>query len=696
MNEFNRMKINKLFVALIMTTAIMQGCYTGICQDVPYGPDQEAIDHFSSLDIAQDFIIRNLKSQPADTMKWYTTGFKQSNTMGGGEAAISDSGKFRVFVLMGQSNMQGAGLANELEAPYNEKHERIRIWANGRWEYFVPSMRFGPGVSFAHQLAEFWPDDNIGIIKVAVGGTGICGFEKDWSYERAQLTFDGDKGPLYQDLMNAVEEAKRISQPEFCGFFWKQGAADGTKKILAIAYFDRFKQLISDLQADLGVPDLPTFIPVYANDKDLLNALLANFNDEDLRKAKNSADKPPENDGELLQVILSYINDQTLSEAKRLGGSRPYFGTVMYAQNRAGWEIPGVTAIYPGRLPIGSDGTHYSSEGYITLGKFTASAVEEFYIGIDKAPLEAAIQQAQTTVNAQIKNIGNKPGQYTQAIFDAANNAIAVAQEAAGNDLTKSGLDAALNTLAVQMELFVPYIIDNVPLEEAIQQAQAVVSAQAENIGDQKGQYTEATFDAAANAIVVAQNVLDTATLQSVIDAAVVTLETEMARFVPNAKAVLEIAALQHALDSAREMIDTVTIGNGAGEYSPAVYDIAFNAIIDVQNVMDTATLQSVVDAALVDFNAEMANFVPNITGIHTADFSDLRIYPNPVSDILFISAGNPGRIKIADLSGRVLIHKETASSRVNVSTLQDGIYFIQIFKNDNSVGTGRFVKRKQ
>ncbi|MHC4569250.1 MAG: alpha-L-fucosidase, partial [Planctomycetota bacterium] len=244
----------------------------------------------------QDFIIRKLKSLPKDAIKgnpqagadgdstlteeeeakkWKTTGFKQANTMGGGQAAISKRGKFRVFVLMGQSNMQGAGRAKELKAPYNEKHDRIRIWANGRWEYFVPSQRFGPGVSFAHQLADFWPDDTIGIIKVAVGGTGICGFEKNWSFERAELTWDGKKGPLYKDLMNAVAEAKRISNTEFCGFFWKQGAADGTKKVLANAYYDRFRQLVSDLRADLGVSDLPTFVPVYMKDEELLKALLS-------------------------------------------------------------------------------------------------------------------------------------------------------------------------------------------------------------------------------------------------------------------------------------------------------------------------------------------------------------------------------------------------------------------------------------
>jgi len=348
----------------------------------------------------QDFIIRKLKSLPTkaikgnptagavgdsvlteeeEAAKWKTTGFKQSNTMGGGEAAISKSGTFRVFVLMGQSNMQGAGRAKELKAPYNKKHDRIRIWANGRWEYFVPSQRFGPGVSMAHQLAESWPDDTIGIIKVASGGTGICGFEKNWSFERAELTWDGKKGPLYRDVLNAVAEARNISKPEFCGFVWKQGAADGTRKVLANAYYDRFKQLISDLRSDLGVADLPTFVPVYMKDEELLKALLSRMNEKDVLKAKRSAGKAPENDGELLKTLLSYINDLDLPEARKLGGRRPYIATVINAQNRAGREIPNVTTLYPGKLPSGDDGTHYSSEGYITLGKIVATAVEEFY-----------------------------------------------------------------------------------------------------------------------------------------------------------------------------------------------------------------------------------------------------------------------------------------------------------------------------
>ena len=60
----------------------------------------------------------NSAPKPKGAMKWNTTGFKQANSMGGGEAAIPKSGKFRVFVLMGQSNMTGAAGAKELKPPY--------------------------------------------------------------------------------------------------------------------------------------------------------------------------------------------------------------------------------------------------------------------------------------------------------------------------------------------------------------------------------------------------------------------------------------------------------------------------------------------------------------------------------------------------------------------------------------------------
>ena len=129
---------------------------------------------------------------------------------------------------------------------------------------------------------------------MASGGSGIRAFEKNWSFERAERTWDGKKGSLYRDLMHAVAEAKRISKPVFCGFVWRQAKADGAKKDLAEEYYDTLKLLISDLRTDLGTPNLPAFVLSY-------------MNDDDLHKVRNPAGKPSVKDVDLLEAFLTYL-----------------------------------------------------------------------------------------------------------------------------------------------------------------------------------------------------------------------------------------------------------------------------------------------------------------------------------------------------------------------------------------------------
>jgi hypothetical protein len=269
-------------------------------------------------------------------VKWNTVGLVQANSMGCGEAKVSSSGNFRVFIMMGQSNMHGTAKAKELETPHNQKHERIRIWANGRWEYLVPTRVFGPEIAMAHQLAEKWQNDTIGIIKISSGGTGIRAFEKKWTEERANLTYDGHKGSMYNDLMNIVSEAKKISSPLFSGFIWKQGAADGTRKELAEEYYETFKQLVNDIRKDLNTPEMPV-------------------------------------------LILTYSSDENLAKVT-LKGKREHLKIVLMAHNKAGREIENTVTIHHGKdLPMMKDGVHFNHEGQFQVGKLTAIAIEEFY-----------------------------------------------------------------------------------------------------------------------------------------------------------------------------------------------------------------------------------------------------------------------------------------------------------------------------
>jgi len=260
-------------------------------------------------------------------------GLKQSNTMGGGKAAIPKTGKFRVFLLAGQSNMTGQGRVARLNPPHNQPHERIRVWANNRWEYFVPKRSFGPGLNLAHELAEHWPNDTIGIIKVAIGGTGILSFQPDWTKESADRSKDGRKGNLYRDMIDAVKAAREVSGFELTAFGWKQGGKDMRYPKLAAAYLDNFRKMITGLRKDLKVPKLPAFIAAYATREELDN-------------------------------LEGKINK-----------SRPGAKDVIKAHLDAGDQIPHVVTFSHGELPCHADGIHYNTEGQLTLGKMFADQI---------------------------------------------------------------------------------------------------------------------------------------------------------------------------------------------------------------------------------------------------------------------------------------------------------------------------------
>jgi len=270
----------------------------------------------------------------------------------GGKAPVPTTGRFRVFILSGQSNMVGQGLMNELtdeQAAYRKPHDRIRVWYDGRWEYLVPERRFGPEVSLAHELANAWPQDTIGIIKVAVGGTGILAFVPDWKKEEADLTGDAHKGPIYEDILASVRAARKVSEFDLAGFVWKQGGKDTRNPQTAKDYLKHFTRLVEGLRKDTGAANLPVFIGTH------LSA-------EELAKANT---------------------DPRLAKARR---GRPALLDVLRAQNAAAKAIPHCRTIVHGSLPVRPDGIHFNTEGQLTLGRMFAKAILEYYRDAAKTP----------------------------------------------------------------------------------------------------------------------------------------------------------------------------------------------------------------------------------------------------------------------------------------------------------------------
>jgi len=77
------------------------------------------------------------------------------------------------------------------------------------------------------------------------------------------------------------------------------------------------------------------------------------------------------------------------------------------------------------------------------------------------------------------------------------------------------------------------------------------------------------------------------------------------------------------------------------------------------------------------------------------SETSVVSIFPNPVSDILYVTAENMQLIEIMDMLGRTVLTRATNNSResVDVSGLREGLYFIRITKTTGEIVVMRFVK---
>jgi hypothetical protein len=164
-----------------------------------------------------------------------------------------------IFLLIGQSNMKGRGVMPDspLEDPrIIMLHKRTDEWFLARHPLHhvgdpktfenSDNAGVGPGLAFAQTIASNNPAVRIALIPCAVGGTQIAKWQKgerlyEETIRRAQLALaQGPKG-----------------KTRIAGALWLQGEADSGSPEKIAAYPDRLKQLITDLRADLNLPELP-------------------------------------------------------------------------------------------------------------------------------------------------------------------------------------------------------------------------------------------------------------------------------------------------------------------------------------------------------------------------------------------------------------------------------------------------------
>ncbi|MGI9457709.1 MAG: sialate O-acetylesterase [Aeoliella sp.] len=200
----------------------------------------------------------------------------------------------KIFIIAGQSNAKGYNHIKEYNGGHTEFPQALRHQSNilfwfgeedaqkqaNAWSDLrvADSGSFGPEISFAHDLAAAMPNEQIAIIKCAVGGTGIArsvdysdyilslqGFKdrgKNW-----HSPSEGQKGGLlFQWLIKNVHDAqaaldRREAQWELAGCLWMQGEHEaGISRKMAMDYDKLLADFIGAVRRDLKTPSLPFLI----------------------------------------------------------------------------------------------------------------------------------------------------------------------------------------------------------------------------------------------------------------------------------------------------------------------------------------------------------------------------------------------------------------------------------------------------
>ncbi len=164
----------------------------------------------------------------------------------------------KIFILGGQSNMDGCGLAEELPVAYAKPPENSMTWDNKKNEWtrlgtdsFAErrEFKFGPEIAFAKVLAKKFPDHTIAIVKTSGGGTKLW---KHWLPDQ----------PMYirflKNFENAIESLETKGTPfEISGMLWMQGESDAEFLDWANAYEDNLKVLFEAVRLQTGKKELP-------------------------------------------------------------------------------------------------------------------------------------------------------------------------------------------------------------------------------------------------------------------------------------------------------------------------------------------------------------------------------------------------------------------------------------------------------
>ncbi|MBC2593668.1 hypothetical protein H5P28_05270 [Ruficoccus amylovorans] len=188
----------------------------------------------------------------------------------------------QVYILSGQSNMQGIGKLDEMPPAFSEPLDNVYYWHKGAFVPLVPGEtrtsnrpdEFGPEIGFTHMLHQMDPQTPVFVIKSYSQGKALhCGWDgPQWKGEEpgpnrrnfypGETREDPNVGVHYRDLRKTCEDAIGYLEESgldyrFAGIVWVQGEQDAKSEVSAREYARNLGQFKQRLQEDLGLGDLP-------------------------------------------------------------------------------------------------------------------------------------------------------------------------------------------------------------------------------------------------------------------------------------------------------------------------------------------------------------------------------------------------------------------------------------------------------
>lgn len=181
-----------------------------------------------------------------------------------------------VYILSGQSNMQGIGKLKNLPDTYKQPRKSCYFWNGKTFELLVPGKTkssakltdFGPEIGFSYIMEQMRPTRKTYIVKYFASGQPLhYGWnrnkwvndekaEKRWNFYPGDKQNDSKIGLHYKSLKDKFTKALKHLKDEnidyeIKGFVWMQGEQDTKNPLSAGEYAKCLKQLKTILEKDV-------------------------------------------------------------------------------------------------------------------------------------------------------------------------------------------------------------------------------------------------------------------------------------------------------------------------------------------------------------------------------------------------------------------------------------------------------------